>query len=137
MSTRPKVLEFAIDLAADGALSAENCPPIELPDEWTAEHLLLAAVARCSLSSLRYHARRANIQAEASATAAGTVTKRESDERYAFVEIECLCEVELDPLPAADEVRPLLERAERDCFIGASLTTPLRFVWRVNGSPVG
>jgi organic hydroperoxide reductase OsmC/OhrA len=135
--TRPKILEFEVALDRDGALSAEGCPPIELPDEWTAEHLFLAALARCSLTSLRYHARRVNIQARASATSSGVVTKRQSDERYAFVEIECRCEVELDPLPADEELRALLAKAERDCFIGASLTVTPRYAWRVNGTPLG
>ena len=137
MSTRPKVLEFEVALDRDGALSAEGCPPIELPDEWTAEHLFLAALARCSLTSLRYHARRANIQARASATSAGVVTKRQSDDRFAFVEIECRCEVELDPLPGEGEVRALLAKAERDCFIGASLATKPQYAWRVNGTLLG
>ena len=135
--TRPKVLEFEVDLARDGALSAEGCPPIELRDEWTAEHLLLAAVARCSLLSLRYHARRANLSLQASANASGTVTKRESDERYAFVEIECRCDVELDPLPPDYDLTALLAKAERDCFIAASLTAPPRYRWRVNGTALG
>jgi organic hydroperoxide reductase OsmC/OhrA len=137
VSTRPKVLEFEVALDRDGALSAEGCPPIELPEEWTAEHLFLAALARCSLTSLRYHARRANIQARASAASSGVVTKRQSDERFAFVEIECRCEVELEPLPGEDEVRELVAKAERDCFIGASVTAKPRYAWRVNGTPLG
>ena len=33
-------------------------------------------------------------------------------------------------------VSPWLELAERDCFIGASLTAPPHYVWRVNGTHV-
>ena len=137
VAARAKVLEFEVALDATDALSAEGCPPIELPDEWTSEHLLLGALARCSLTSLRYHARRMNVRATASATASGTVTKRESDERYAFVDLECRCEVTLDPRPADDELRELLAKAERDCFIAASLTAKPRYDWRVNGDALG
>ncbi len=135
--SRPKVLQFAVALDRTGALSAEGCPPIELTREWTAEHLVLAALGRCSLTSLRYHAKRAGIRVAASAAASGTVTKRGSDERYAFVDVECRADVTLDPLPPADEVRALLAKAERDCFIAASLTVPPRYEWRVNGIALG
>jgi hypothetical protein len=64
------------------------------------------------------------------------VTKREGDGRFAFVEIECRLEVEIDPAPDDDQVRELLGLAERDCFIGASLTVAPRYTWRVNGDAV-
>jgi hypothetical protein len=62
------------------------------------------------------------------------VTKRESDGRYAFVELLCGLDVTLEPAP--DDLRGLLELAERDCFISASLTTPTEYEWRVNGRTV-
>jgi hypothetical protein len=64
------------------------------------------------------------------------VTKRDEDGRYAFVEVDCRLEVELDPLPDEDGVAELLALAERDCFIGASLTATPRYEWRVNGQDV-
>jgi hypothetical protein len=42
-------------------------------------------------------------------------------------------EVELDPALARGEVEELLAKAERDCFVGASLTVPPRYRWTVNG----
>jgi hypothetical protein len=41
-------------------------------------------------------------------------------------------EVELDPAPPGDELETLLARAERDCFIGASLTVKPTYEWTVS-----
>jgi hypothetical protein len=64
------------------------------------------------------------------------VTKRDSDGRYAFVELRCELEIEIDPPPVADELLALLAKAERDCFISASLQMPTDYHWRVNGGEV-
>ena len=119
-----KRLEFAVTERLGDAPRAE-------PD-WTAEDLLLAALARCSLTSLEFHAKRAGISARGSASAEGLVTKRDDDGRYAFVEVECGVDIELDPLPESNELEELLDLAERDCFISASLTANPRYEWRVN-----
>ena len=65
--------------------------------------------------------------------ARGTVARRAEDGRYAFVELDVELGVALDPLPAQETVRELLAGAERDCFVGASLTKPTVYRWRVNG----
>jgi organic hydroperoxide reductase OsmC/OhrA len=129
-----KRFEYAIAVDRAGRLSAEGGASVELDDAWTADHMLLAALARCTLTSLRYHAERANIDVSAGATASGTVTRREEDERYAFVAIECCVDVQLAPEPADDELTELLAKAERDCFVGASLMVAPRYRWQVNGS---
>jgi organic hydroperoxide reductase OsmC/OhrA len=108
--------------------------PAHAEPDWTAEHLLLAALARCSLTSLEFHAKRRSIQVAGAATAEGLVTKRDEDGRYAFVEIDCRLDVHLDPLPDEDGVAELLALAERDCFIGASLTAPPHYTWTANGA---
>jgi uncharacterized OsmC-like protein len=131
-ASEAKTFEYAISLDRAGRPAAEGGEPLELPEEWAAEHLLLAALARCTLRSLRYHATRAGLDAIGSASARGTITKREDDGRYAFVEIECELDVEIEPAP--DDLAELLAKAERDCFVGASLTAPPRYQWRVNGS---
>lgn len=92
---------------------------------------MLAALCRCTLASLRFHARAAGVEAGGSAAATGLVTKRGSDGRYAFVEILCGVDVTLDG--EAGDVRALVARAERDCFISASLTATPEYEWRVNG----
>jgi organic hydroperoxide reductase OsmC/OhrA len=110
--------------------------PVHAEPDWTAEHLVLAGLARCSLTSLEYYAKRANIGVQGSASAEGVVTKREEDGRYAFAEIECGLDVELSPKPQAEDLKELLEQAEWGCFIGASLTVKPRYEWRVNGEVV-
>ena len=136
VAVRAKVLEYEAAIDARGQLSAERCPPVSLTEEWEAEHLLLAALVRCSLSSLRYHAERVGVQSRGGGRAAGTITKRESDGRYAFMEIEAVLDVELEPEPTAEALRELLLKAERDCFISASLSLVPSYVWRVNGAHV-
>ncbi len=118
------------------AVTSRLGEPAHAEPDWTAEHLLLAALARCSLTSLDFHAQRMDITAKGSASADGLVTKREEDGRYAFVEVSCRLDVELDPLPDPEGVEELLSLAERDCFIGASLTAPPHYAWRVNGDVV-
>jgi uncharacterized OsmC-like protein len=133
VAVRAKVLNFEASLDRAGRVSAEGCPPLELPDEWAAEHLVLAALLRCSLTSLRYHAARAGLDSVGSGSASGTITKRESDGRYAFVEVNAELDVAIDPAPETVLLADLLAKAERDCFIGASLTAKPRYRWRVNG----
>jgi organic hydroperoxide reductase OsmC/OhrA len=132
VSVRAKHFDYWISLDEVGALSADG-NPVEIEGEVGAEHLLLAALARCSISSLEHFARQKDIEVQASAYASGTVTRREEDDRYGFVNIECKLDVRLEPEPAEDELRPLLESAEWGCFIGASLKPPPLYSWRVNG----
>ncbi len=130
----PKRFDFSASIARDGSLCAEERERLDPGETWTPEHLVLAALCRCTLSSLRFHAEKANVEAAGTAAATGVVTKRESDGRYAFVEILCGLDVSLDPPP--DDVRGLLDLAERDCFVGASLTVKPEYEWRVNGDVV-
>jgi organic hydroperoxide reductase OsmC/OhrA len=105
-----------------------------LGEDTTAEHLLLAGLARCSISSLAYFARQRNLEAKASAHASGTVTRREQDDRYAFTEIECQMDVQLSEDLDAESLRTLVQSAEWGCFVGASLQPAPTYKWRVNGT---
>jgi organic hydroperoxide reductase OsmC/OhrA len=107
--------------------------PPHAEEDWTPEHLVLAGLARCTLTALDFHAKRAGIAVSGSASANGVVTKREEDGRYAFTDIDCALDVQLDPAPDAGRIRELVDLAERDCFIGASLTVQPHYEWRVNG----
>ena len=98
---------------------------------WTPEHLLLAGLARCSLTSLRYHCTRAGVGLSSRASARGTVTRREDDGRFAFVEITVEADVAFEPKPDDATVSDLLMKGERDCFVGASLTARPTYDWRV------
>ena len=137
MAVRAKELRYAIELTPEGELRDENGIALEVPPEWSPEHLLLAALVRCSLKSLRHHAKRGGTDVR-SASGRGTalVTRREADERYAVVDAEAELAVELDPEPAADALAALLAAAERDCFIGSSLTAAPSYRWTVNGRRV-
>jgi organic hydroperoxide reductase OsmC/OhrA len=132
MATKARELRFAVDLSPAGEFLDENAVRLDVPPEWTPEHLLLAALVRCSLASFGYHAERAGLAVgETSGSARGMVTKRESDERYAFVEVELELTVALDSEP--EDIAELLANAERDCFVGASLTAKPSYRWHVNG----
>jgi uncharacterized OsmC-like protein len=136
VATRVKPREYAIAVDRAGRLTAEGRAVVDLADPWTPEHLVLAGLAVCSVTSLRFHAQRANIDLVATASASGTVTRREEDGRYAFVEVDCRLVVELDPAPPGDELTALLVKAERGCFVGASLTAKPHYRWVVNGREV-
>jgi organic hydroperoxide reductase OsmC/OhrA len=137
-SPRARRFAYAVSLEADGTCLAEGGDPLRPGEAWTPEHLLLAALVRCTLKSLAFHASRAGIEVEsATAAAEGTVTRREEDGRYALVEARPRLEVVLEPTPGNEtDLRELLALAERDCFVGASLAIRPRYVWRVNGRDV-
>jgi len=124
---KPRVFDYEVTLDGEGRATAQEST-IDVPQEWAPEHLVLAGLVDCSLTSLRYHAKREAIEVVASGAATGTVTRRE-DGRFAFVDIEVRLDVALTP-PPADQAA-LLAKAERDCFIGASLTAKPRYVWNV------
>ena len=155
MAIKARELRYAVDLDAGGAFGDEEGVRLEVPTEWTPEHLLLAALVRCSLTSLSYHAKQAGLAVgDTSGSARGMVTKRESDERYAFVEahVELVVALEVGSVagqagdarpdrprasgalePEPDDLADLLANAERDCFISASLTVKPQYRWTVNG----
>jgi organic hydroperoxide reductase OsmC/OhrA len=132
VAVRAKHFDYWITLDEGGKLSAEG-QPTDLGEEVGAEHLLLAALARCSVSSLAYFARQKGVEARGSAYASGTVTLRDEDDRYGFTEIECRIEVDLDGELADADLKQLLESAEWGCLVGASLNPAPRYKWRVNG----
>ena len=130
-----RTFTYAVSVDRDwSARSDEGGAPIASEEAWTPEHLVLAGLARCTLTSLRHHAQQAGLDLTSSAEASGTVTKRSSDDRYAFAEIAVELDVTLEPAP--ENVRELLARAERDCFVGASLTVEPDYRWLVNGEEV-
>jgi organic hydroperoxide reductase OsmC/OhrA len=129
-TVRPKQLHYAVDLRDD--LRTEDGTPLHADAAWSPEHLLLAALVRCSLKSLEYHARRGRNEVEdAHGSAHAMITKRESDGRYATAEIDVELSVRFRQRPGHDELRELLQKAERDCFVGASLTVKPQYRWTV------
>ncbi len=135
MSVRART--FSYDVALDGEWTATSpVGGIAIPNEeneWSPEHLLLAGLCRCVLTSFRFHARRAGHEPESSARAHGVVTRREEDGRFALVEIRVDLEVRIDPAPEVDDLSALIVRGEHDCFVGASLALEPDYHWTVNG----
>jgi uncharacterized OsmC-like protein len=135
VSTSAKSFSYAVSLDAEGdARSDEGGPVHEDHEAWSPEHLVLTGLARCTLTSLRHHAKRLDVKVGGSAQATGTVTQRDTDGRYAFVRIKVELDVTVEPAPS--NVRELLSKAERDCFVGSSLTAKPRYRWTVNGQEV-
>jgi organic hydroperoxide reductase OsmC/OhrA len=134
MPSVAKEFRYAIGLDRAGRLTADGASPLDVDDTWTPEHLMLAGLARCTLQSLRFHTDRVGIDFLAKASASGVVTKRADDGRYAFVDLDVEIDLELEPVPPREELTALLAKAERDCFVGASLKPSPRYRWRVNGA---
>jgi hypothetical protein len=130
---KPRVLEFEVSVDRDRAAHSElGGSPIHHEGAWSAEHVLLAAVVRCTFASLDHHVGRAGLSAAGSGRAHGVVTKRETDGLYAFVEIDAEYEIDLAPAPARGAVRELLTKVERGCYVGNSLSARPRYHWTVN-----
>jgi uncharacterized OsmC-like protein len=131
---RARVFEYRVSTEPDWTIHSDRGgSTIPRDDAWTPEHLVLAGLARCTLTSLEYHAKRAGVAVSATAEAHGSVTRREEDGRFAFVEISVGFDVSLDPPQHGDALRSLIASAERDCFVGASLTAKPAYTWRVEG----
>jgi organic hydroperoxide reductase OsmC/OhrA len=119
--------------AATSGLGGDSLPRAE---EWWPEHLLLASLVRCTLASLDFHAKQADVEATGSGRAHGLVTKRDDDGLYAFVEIDATFVIDFDPAVGQDVARELIANAERGCFVGNSLTARPRYRWIVDGEEI-
>lgn len=135
MTARARIFSYDVSLArgwaASSSLGGSTIPNEE--EEWTPEHLVLAGLCRCILTSFRYHARRAGLEPATSASAHGMVTRRDEDGRFAFVEIRVTLDVAIETPPPSDNLREIVTKGERDCFVGASLTVKPDYTWTVNG----
>ena len=134
MTVAAKEFRYAIELDRTGRVTADGSSPLDLDAAWTPEHLVLVGLVRCTLQSLGYHAAMLEIDFLANASASAMVTRRPEDGRYAFVEIDVELELELEPAPPRGTLVALLAKAERDCFVGASLKPSPRYRWSVNGT---
>jgi organic hydroperoxide reductase OsmC/OhrA len=127
---RAKILEYAVELDGAGRMTIPGGGQIVPPAGWSADHLLLAALVRCSIDSLAYHARRAGHEVAASGEAEGTITKSGEDGRYRFVAMAVRINAQLTP--RTNEVDDLIAKAERDCFVSASLTLKPEYEWHLS-----
>jgi len=133
-----KTFEYAVEVDLAGRMTIPGGGQFVPPEGWSADHLLLAALVRCSLKSLGFHARRKSVEMHSASGSSRTlVTQRETDDRYALVDTQVELAVELAPEPEPDTLSELLSLAERDCFVGSSLTAKPSYRWVVNGRTVG
>ena len=130
MAVAAKTLEYAVELDEGGHFPVPGGGQFVTPEGWSADHLLLAALVRCSMDSFAYHARRAGHAVTASGSAQGTITKSGDDNRYRFVAIDVRIDAQLEP--RTNETDDLVAKAERDCFVGASLTVKPSYTWHVS-----
>ena len=138
VAVRARELRYEVELTAEGELKDENGVGLHAPPEWTPEHLLLAGLVRCVLKSLRHHASRSGVEIRPAPGSARTlVTKRVTDGLYAMVETDVELGVGIEPEPEPSELAELLAQAERDCFVGSSLTAKPSYRWTVNGRTIG
>jgi uncharacterized OsmC-like protein len=138
VTVRPRVFTYGISLDRDWVATSDRGGSALFSEEkaWSPEHLVLTGLVRCTLTSFRYHARRAGHEPQTRGSVSGVVTRRDEDERFALVEARVDLEVTFDPLPPPDEVSELVAKGERDCFVGASLTVKPDYHWTVNGEDV-
>jgi organic hydroperoxide reductase OsmC/OhrA len=130
MAVAAKTLEYAVELDEGGHFTVPGGGQFVTPEGWSADHLLLAALVRCSIDSFAYHARRAGHTVTGTGSAHGTITKTDGDGRYRFVAIEVRLDVQV--APRASDPSGLITKAERDCFVGASLTVKPEYEWHVS-----
>jgi len=136
MAVATKEFTYDVLLEDGGVLLADGEGAIDAPEAWKPDHFLVAALLTCALQSLRYHAERAGLESSGRGEGRALVTKRETDERYAVVEIVASYEIALQPDPGDAGAAELVCKAQRDCFVGASLTVEPEYRWTVNGRVV-
>ena len=133
MAVRSKRVEFELVVGPDGAAWIPGRDDGRRRESWTPEHLLLEALGRCALASIRYSARRAGIEVTASAHAHGAVTRRASDGRFAFTSIDVTVTLDDRPDLSEEALANFRHHSERGCFIGASLNVEPNYIWRYDG----
>mgnify|MGYP003422975848 CR=1 FL=1 len=134
MSARAKRFDYAVHVEMSGEMTIDGGSLIEPGEEWTPEHLVLAGLAKCTMLSLTFSAKRIGATVAGSAHATGMVTRREEDGRFALIETAVQLNVAIDPPP--DDLAQLLHYAERGCFVGASLRATPTYRWVVNGNRI-
>jgi len=130
MAVRPRVFEYDVELDRGGRLTIPGGGQLVSPEGWSADHLLLAALVRCSIDSFAYHARRAGGEVMASGSGSGEITISGEDGRYRFVSLSVRIEAQVTP--RLENTAALIAKAERDCFVGASLALEPEYEWLVS-----
>ena len=125
-------------LSADDRPQILSGPPADFPlgegERWSPEHLFLGSISSCTMLSYLAHASHRGVDVTGyTATASGTVTRRASDGRYAFVAVAIAPTVTV-AAGQLEAARALTAKAERDCFISASTSADVTVTWEINES---
>jgi organic hydroperoxide reductase OsmC/OhrA len=129
VEAKPKVFEYHVEVDRGGRMTVPGGAQIAPAEGWSPDHLLVAALVKCSIEALAYHARRAGHTVSAGGSGHAVVARGEPEGRYTLREVEVHIDAELTPRAA--ETEQLTTKAERDCFVGASLTVAPRYTWRL------
>lgn len=145
-SIRPKEFHFPlvvdwvgarrVSAQVEGKQPVEVCPPPVFrgddPTAWSAEDLLVASAASCLAVTFTGIAERAGFEYERLAVAGDGVCGRRPDGLFGFTRLTL--RVELETQANAAEARELVEQAEANCLVAASLDVPIETVILVNES---
>ena len=144
-SVRPKEFHFPlvvdwvgarrVSAHVEGKQPVEVCPPPVFrgddPSAWSAEDLLVAAAASCLAVTFTGVAERAGFGYDRLSVAGDGVCGRRPDGRFGFTRLTL--RVELETQADADQGRELVEQAEANCLVAASLDVPIETAILVNG----
>ena len=133
MAVRAKHFDYWISLDERGELTADG-DPVTIEGDISAEHLLLTALARCSISSLEHFARQKDVEISRLGILVrdGDPPRRTRSATDSSASSASSTSGSAASLPTTS-LRNLLESAEWGCFIGASLDPAPKYSWRVNG----
>ncbi len=115
-------------LSTAGIPDLRTAPPSNFGgpgDAWSPEHLLLAAVQACFLFTMRSVALASKVEfVSLQLDASGTVDRLEGVTR--FTEIVLRPKVVIPEGADRERTIRVMEKAERNCLVSASLSTPVR-----------
>lgn len=133
--TRPRP-PTAIAAAVDesGQLFADGGHAFSPEPAWTPEHLLLAAIARRAVASLRRQAASTGHEVRGRATASADLGSPAGAPSLDAARVGL--DVEIAPAPDPEALITLIRAAERDTVWAIPLARPIRFAWRVNGERI-
>ena len=115
------------ELFADNRPGLLSAPPVEYDgpgDEWSPEHLLLAAVQSCFLFTFRAVARASKLEySSLDIETEGTVDRQDGVIRFTRIVVRPMLVVPF----GTDNARAVaaLQRTEKSCLVSASLATPI------------
>jgi len=115
-------------LSAGRMSELQTVPPLDFDgrgDAWSPQHLLLAAVETCFLSTLRSVARSSKL-AFLSSELSGPETVERKDGATRFAEIVLRPRLRLPAGADKERAIRIVERSEKACLVSASLSAPVR-----------